>query len=214
MTDSLRRLLVVDDERIQRLIVTRVAESIGFIVDGAADLDAAAEWLARRRYDAIVLDLSLGAREGVSLLHMLRGGGADPLVVLISGMDARVRAPSCRQAKALDLRLAGAMAKPIVPATLRDVPRRAEHQVAGALAADEAAPVAVPSVAELAEALERGNITVAFQPKVGLIGRQVVGLEVFGALAAGGARAGATRSFRSARRTPWADRATHPACVA
>jgi two-component system, chemotaxis family, chemotaxis protein CheY len=181
MTDSLRRLLVVDDERIQRLIVTRVAESIGFTVDGAADLDEAAEWLARRRYDAIVLDLSLGAREGVSLLHMLRGGGADPLVVLILGMDARVRAPSCRQAEALDLRLAGAMAKPIVPATLRamlrDVRRRAGRHVAGAVAADEAAPVAVPSVAELAEALERGDITVAFQPKVGLISRQVVGLE-------------------------------------
>jgi EAL domain-containing protein (putative c-di-GMP-specific phosphodiesterase class I)/ActR/RegA family two-component response regulator len=181
MTDSLRRLLVVDDERIQRLIVTRVAESIGYTVDGAADLDEAAEWLARRRYDAIVLDLSLGAREGVSLLHMLRGGGADPLVVLISGIDARVRAASCRQAEALDLRLAGAMAKPIVPATLRamlrDVPRRAGHHVPGDEAADNAAPVAVPSVAELAEALERGDITVAFQPKVGLISRQVVGLE-------------------------------------
>jgi CheY-like chemotaxis protein len=61
MTDSSRRLLVVDDERIQRLIVTRVVESLGFVVDGAADLDEAAGWLSRRRYDAVVLDLSLAA---------------------------------------------------------------------------------------------------------------------------------------------------------
>jgi len=77
MADGGRRLLVVDDERIQRLIVTRAVESVGFTMDGAADLDEAAEWLSRRRYDAIVLDLSLGAREGVSLLHALRSGGAD-----------------------------------------------------------------------------------------------------------------------------------------
>src|SRR5208282_5074167 len=136
-----RRLLVVDDERIQRLIVTRAVESVGYVVDGAADLDEAAEFLSRRRYDAIVLDLSLGAREGISLLHTLRGGGSDPLVVLISGMDLRVRSASCRLAEALGLRVAGAVEKPIVPATLRallqDAPQRE--------AADKVVPGMVPS---------------------------------------------------------------------
>jgi EAL domain-containing protein (putative c-di-GMP-specific phosphodiesterase class I)/ActR/RegA family two-component response regulator len=173
MADGGRRLLVVDDERIQRLIVARAVESVGFIVDGAADLDEAAEWLSRRRYDAIVLDLSLGAREGVSLLHALRGGGTDPLVVLISGMDARVRTASCRLAEALRLRVAGALEKPIVPATLRallrDVPRLDTM--------DAVAATAVPSAAELASALDRGEIMVAFQPKVALVSRRVVGLE-------------------------------------
>jgi EAL domain-containing protein (putative c-di-GMP-specific phosphodiesterase class I) len=146
---------------------------VGFVVDGAADLDEAAEWLSRRRYDAIVLDLSLGAREGVSLLHMLRQRGADPLVVLISGMDMRVRSASCRLAEALGLRIAGSIEKPIVPATLRallrDVPRRE--------VADKAAAGTVPSAAELADALDRDEITVAFQPKVGLISRRVTGME-------------------------------------
>ncbi len=173
MTDSGRRLLVVDDERIQRLIVTRAVESVGFVVDGAADLDEAAEWLSRRRYDAIVLDLSLGAREGISLLHTLRGGESDPLVVLISGMDMRVRSASCRLAEALGLRVAGAIEKPIAPAALRallqDVPQRET--------VNKAAAGPVPSAAALADALDRGEITVAFQPKVGLISRRVNGLE-------------------------------------
>jgi EAL domain-containing protein (putative c-di-GMP-specific phosphodiesterase class I)/ActR/RegA family two-component response regulator len=173
MTDGSRRLLVVDDERIQRLIVTRAVESVGFTVDGAANLDEAAEWLSRRRYDAIVLDLSLGAREGVSLLHALRGGGADPLVVLISGMDARVRTASCRLAEALGLRVAGALEKPIVPATLRALLRDATPREA----ADQGVAAAVPSAAQLATAIDRGEITVAFQPKVALVTRRVTGLE-------------------------------------
>jgi EAL domain-containing protein (putative c-di-GMP-specific phosphodiesterase class I)/CheY-like chemotaxis protein len=173
MADGGRRLLVVDDERIQRLIVTRAVESVGFTVDGAADLDEAAEWLSRRTYDAIVLDLSLGAREGVSLLHALRAGGGDPLVVLISGMDARVRTASCRLAEALGLRVGGALEKPIVPATLRALLR----DVAPREAANQAAPAKVPSAAELSTALDRGEITVAFQPKVALASRRVTGLE-------------------------------------
>jgi len=173
MTDGSRRLLVVDDERIQRLIVTRAVESVGFVVDGAADLDEAAEFLSLRRYDAIVLDLSLGAREGISLLHTLRGGGSDPLVVLISGMDLRVRSASCRLAEALGLRVAGAIEKPIVPATLRAL----LHDVPRPEAADKVAPGALPSAAELADAIDCGEITVAFQPKVELISRRAAGLE-------------------------------------
>ena len=111
-----RRLLVVDDERMQRLIVARSVESLGYLVDSAEGLEQAAEYLALRTYDVIVLDLSLGAREGISLLHTLRRGEADPLIVFISGMDERVRAASCRLAEALGLRIAGALEKPIVPA--------------------------------------------------------------------------------------------------
>jgi hypothetical protein len=38
VTDANRQLLVVDDEPIQRLIVTRAVESLGFAVDGATEL--------------------------------------------------------------------------------------------------------------------------------------------------------------------------------
>jgi EAL domain-containing protein (putative c-di-GMP-specific phosphodiesterase class I) len=168
-----RRLLVVDDERMQRLIVARSVESLGYLVDSAQDLEEAAEYLALHTYDVIVLDLSLGAREGISLLHMLRRGEADPLIVFISGMDERVRAASCRLAEALGLRIAGALEKPIVPAALRGLlgnvsPREAAHESAG---------VAVPSADELSVALAHGDITVAFQPKVNLTSRRVTGFE-------------------------------------
>ena len=100
-------------------------------------------------------------------------GGADPLVVLISGMDARVRTASCRLAEALGLRVAGAIEKPIVPAALRALLR----DVSRPETPDRVAPTEVPTAAELEAALEGGDITVAFQPKVALASRLVTGLE-------------------------------------
>jgi EAL domain-containing protein (putative c-di-GMP-specific phosphodiesterase class I)/ActR/RegA family two-component response regulator len=173
MTDSNQRLLVVDDERIQQLIVTRAVESLGFDVDVAADLDEAARALSRHSYDVVVLDLSLGAREGVSLLHALRGGGADPVVVLISGFDPRVLSASCRLAEALGLRVAGALAKPIVPAMLRAMVSDARRREAAATVIGDCPPCP----ADLAMALDRGDITVAYQPKVALARRRVIGME-------------------------------------
>lgn len=173
MTDDRRHLLVVDDEPIQRLIVTRAVESLGFAVDGAAELEEAAALLGRQTYDAVVLDLSLGASEGVSLLHTLHGHGADPVVVLISGMDARVRAASYRMADALGVRVAGALEKPIVPARLRALLRDVPHHKAST----QAGRTPVPSAAELEVALDQHAISVEFQPQIRLSDGRVVGLE-------------------------------------
>ena len=73
-----RRLLVVDDERIQRMIIIRAVAPLGYTVDTAATLDDAAAQLAIWRYDAIILDLSLGQTEGISLLQVLRDSDSDP----------------------------------------------------------------------------------------------------------------------------------------
>ena len=159
-----RRLLVVDDEHIERMLVARAVTSLGFSVDGAANLDEAALLLGEHAYDAIVLDLALGETEGISLLPDLRAGGADPIVIFVSGMDDRVRAASARLAGTLGLRVAGALAKPVAPSALRDLLRTTPAR---------AAPPALeetiqPSEAELALALARGEIAASFQPKVAL----------------------------------------------
>lgn len=173
MTDDRQHLLVVDDEPIQRLIVMRAVEPLGFTVDGAADIEEAAALLANKNYDAVVLDLSLGATEGVSLLHTLHGHGTDPVVVLVSGMDARVRAASCRMADALGVRITGALEKPIVPARLRallrDTPRRkgAHHTGHGPL----------PTAADLQCALDGHDISVEYQPQIRLADGSVAGFE-------------------------------------
>ena len=53
------------------------------------------------RYDAILLDLSLGESDGISLLQAVRDSVSDPVVVIVSGLEDRVRTASFRLAEGL-----------------------------------------------------------------------------------------------------------------
>jgi EAL domain-containing protein (putative c-di-GMP-specific phosphodiesterase class I) len=164
---------VVDDEHISCLIVSRAVAALGFAADSAATLDEAASRIAVHAYDVIVLDLSLGEQDGISLLHAIADSGVDTVVVFISGLDNRVRAASVRIATALGLRVAGALAKPVVPAALCALLDHAPPQ----LRQQRLANRIPPTVAELATALDRGEITASFQPKVSLADGDIVGVE-------------------------------------
>ena len=167
------RLLVVDDERIQRMILVRAVTPLGYAVDEAENLTGATLLLAANRYDAVVLDLSLGETEGISLLQALRGADCDPVLIFISRLDERVRNASVRLAENMGLRVAGTLQKPASPsalrALLRDAPVRkiAQAEPDGHL----------PSTHELAAAIQAGIITPHYQPKVSLCGGKTVGVE-------------------------------------
>jgi EAL domain-containing protein (putative c-di-GMP-specific phosphodiesterase class I) len=165
--------LVVDDERIQRMIITRVVASMGYAADSAGTLEDAAALLSTYRYDAVVLDLSLGESEGISLLQALRHSLSDPVLVFISRLDDRVRAASTRLAVALGLRVAGAIQKPVSPTALRtlllDAPMRERVEP------NPRSPRLTPD--DLVEALRREEIAPQFQPKVALADGRVVGVE-------------------------------------
>ncbi len=168
-----RRLLVVDDERIQRMIISRAVASMGYAADSAANLEDASALLATYRYDAVVLDLSLGESEGISLLQALRKSLSDPVLVFISRLDDRVRTASTRLAVALGLRVAGAIQKPVSPTALRNL-------LAGAPPREPASPTAAQlqlTADDLAEALRHKDICAQFQPKIALADGQVAGME-------------------------------------
>ncbi len=172
MTES-RRLLVVDDERIQRMIVTRGVGALGFQADAAATLDEASALLGRHGYDAVLLDLSLGESEGISLLQAVRDNVADPAVIFISALDQRVRSASTRLAASLGVRVAGALHKPVAQAELAALlgalPVRAPSRPGAVCPA--------PGLDELAQAVHGGEIAVQFQPKVRLADGHVAGME-------------------------------------
>jgi EAL domain-containing protein (putative c-di-GMP-specific phosphodiesterase class I) len=168
-----RRLLVVDDEPVQCLIVVRAMAGFGFTTDSATSLDAAITLIGRHHYDAVVLDLSVSEREGISLLRLIASSNADPIVIFISHLDSRVRAASIRFATALGLRVGGALGKPVGPAALQallehPLPRSTGHRGACAVR---------PTAEELADAIDHHRIVAAFQPKISLADGQVVGVE-------------------------------------
>ena len=168
------RLLVVDDEAVQRLLVKRAAEQRGFATDTAATLPEAAAALAGAPYDVVVLDLSLRDHDGIELLRAIYETRSDPIIIFISGFDERVRQAAARLAIALGLRVAGTLGKPLpldrLDQLLGSIPERLRHK----------SDVATPEITadELRQALARGEFRCLYQPKLRLADRRIVGLEV------------------------------------
>jgi DNA-binding response OmpR family regulator len=78
------RILVTDDEPRIRAFVTRALEAEGFSTDAASDGAEALEYVCRRRYDLVVLDLLLPRVDGLTVLRELRRTQRDLPVVILS----------------------------------------------------------------------------------------------------------------------------------
>jgi EAL domain-containing protein (putative c-di-GMP-specific phosphodiesterase class I) len=115
------RLLVFDDDAAVGRLVVRVAAMAG--LDAAAVIEPAA--FRQRLIDAppqiIVLDLQLGATDGVEQLRFLAEQRFRGSIIVMSGFDSRVLAATAAVAKNLELNIAATMAKPIRVAELEQI---------------------------------------------------------------------------------------------
>lgn len=170
---SQKRLLVVDDERVQRMLVSHAVTPMGYLVDAVADLRSATAHLEEYHYDAVVLDLSLGETEGISLLRALRDAAGDPILIFLSRLDERVLTASLRLAEGMGLRVAGTLQKPASPGALRALLRDAPPRRARRAEPDPFPP----TVSELASAIQDGTIVPHYQPQISLRDGRVVGVE-------------------------------------
>jgi EAL domain-containing protein (putative c-di-GMP-specific phosphodiesterase class I)/ActR/RegA family two-component response regulator len=167
------RVLIVDDEVIQRLILARCVEMLGWKAETAGSVDEAVAKFTARPFDIVVIDLCLGEQDGMHLLRHLRRYRADPSVIFVSGMDDRIRAAAFRIASDLGLRVAGTLAKPIDPYSLHALllsnPTHAR--------ADVRSNSGCPSAEELSQALTDDEIHTEYQPKTNLLTGEIVGVE-------------------------------------
>lgn len=82
-----RRILIVDDEELIVMGMRRYFEGLGFVVDGAVELEEAQSLLAHIRYDLIIVDLRLTGVDGVEGLQIVSEAherSADTRVLLLS----------------------------------------------------------------------------------------------------------------------------------
>lgn len=111
--------------------------------------------------DIVLLDLCIGAEDGIEALHHLAEQGCTAGVVLISGMDAKVLRTAERIGVDLGLRVLGALEKPFgmqhLAAMLEAAP--AVSDKGNTVAGDERA---------LHAALINGELTLHYQPKIDL----------------------------------------------
>jgi DNA-binding response OmpR family regulator len=83
------RVLVVDDDPLNRMLLTRSLEQAGHRVGSAASGQEALEILRERPFDVVLLDIVMPELDGVAVLERLKG---DPVlqhvpVIMISAVD-------------------------------------------------------------------------------------------------------------------------------
>jgi DNA-binding response OmpR family regulator len=79
-------LLVVDDDRIIRKLLTRVAERAGFEVDSARDGVEALEMLSRKEYEIAIVDLMMPRLSGYELVQRISNLVPRPTVIVATAL--------------------------------------------------------------------------------------------------------------------------------
>jgi two-component system, chemotaxis family, chemotaxis protein CheY len=134
-----RRLLVVDDDNLHRMIICRVAAKAGYEPSAAATYEEAAKLAQEIAFDCITLDLSLGPHAGVEMLRHLWVVGCKAPIIVISGCDGVTCSETLKVAKSLNLNIWQSMSKPVDLAVLRYWFERLQSQPEAAAAAVAAA---------------------------------------------------------------------------
>jgi len=88
MSETKTRVLVVDDDARLRELLQRYLTEQGFAVRAVVDGADMNRWLARERYDLMVLDLMMPGEDGLSICRRLRGlGDKMPIIMLTARGD-------------------------------------------------------------------------------------------------------------------------------
>ncbi len=82
------KLLVVDDDRKLGGFLRKGLEARGFVVDYSDNGDEGYTLATTRSYDALVLDIMLPGRDGLSILRNLREGNSSVPVILLTARSA------------------------------------------------------------------------------------------------------------------------------
>nr|WP_294516079.1 EAL domain-containing response regulator [uncultured Rhodopila sp.] len=172
-TPAPQRLLVIDDQRLDRAITTHAASRMGYAATAAASIAETRDLLEQgARFDIVVLDLLLGDEDGLEALPLLSQLNPSAVVVLASGFDGRILGASQRLASSLGLRVAGVLRKPILPTALQ----RMLRQNPGTQIVTTGPGLLIPPE-RLRAAIADGQIRPWFQPKMSLTSGTVVGTE-------------------------------------
>jgi two-component system nitrogen regulation response regulator NtrX len=94
------RVLIVDDEAANRMVVRTILSGAGFEVAEAGDAFAALDRIDRDPPHAVLLDIKMPGMDGLGLLENLRGRGVDVPIVVLTGHGDEFTAATCLAAGA------------------------------------------------------------------------------------------------------------------
>lgn len=116
MIQKKHRILVADDDRISRIIMTTNLEAAGHSVRGEADGASALAALGQEFFDLVVLDLFMPDMDGDQVLEQIRANEALHAlpVIIVSGDGDSENTRRCSS-----LGACGLLTKPVDPQELR-----------------------------------------------------------------------------------------------
>jgi two-component system, OmpR family, copper resistance phosphate regulon response regulator CusR len=82
------RILLVEDEPTAARFISKGLREASYAVDVARDGEAASDCCAQNDYDAVVLDLMLPKKDGMTVCRELRAGGSDVPILMLTARDA------------------------------------------------------------------------------------------------------------------------------
>jgi CheY-like chemotaxis protein len=112
------QLLIVDDDAMQRRLISIAAKQAGHSVTVAQSCAEALAYIRNTRFDCVTLDLMLEDGEGTQVLSAMAETRFAGTVVVISGMDAAHRSAARSYARSLGVDLQS-LPKPVDLAALR-----------------------------------------------------------------------------------------------
>ncbi|QID18960.1 EAL domain-containing protein [Nitrogeniibacter mangrovi] len=123
------RLLVIDDDDINRMLACAALEEAGFVVDEAPDGEAGLEAYARQRPDLVLLDVMMPGMDGFETCRRLRERGAFEPIIMLTGLEDTASIEKAYDSGATDF-----ISKPINWTLLR---HRVRYALRAAAAFDE-----------------------------------------------------------------------------
>lgn len=178
------RLLILDDDAAVCRTLKAMAEAVGaqacICTRPAAFFEALAEWVPTH----IALDLSMPDMDGVQVIAELANRGCTARIIISSGLDSKLLKAASRSAGENGLDIAGVLPKPFTLSLLRSLLREGGKERMGS----QSAPVGqagsppqgkavAPTAADLKRALQQGELSVAYQPKIACATGELKGFE-------------------------------------
>jgi DNA-binding response OmpR family regulator len=149
------RVLVVDDEPVPRMTVTRALNLMGYRADEAASGVEALRKLTSGYYDLMLLDLRMPGLDGVEVLRQARTRSPDTLVIILTAHATLDSAIAAVRFGAVDYLLK--------PYSIRDT----EAAIARALENRQSAPEAGHAPAR--RTLQRGPLTLDLETRIATV---------------------------------------------
>lgn len=168
------RLVIMEDDRSIRTFIMKVAEGAGFATRFASSLDEFLTLLDDWKPSAIILDLNMPDTDGVECMRRIREVRTTAKILIMSGMDTKTLESAGSLGRQFGLEVVGLLQKPVSVASLREMFEKLYEDVVSI------------DYANLANAIERDDLFLVYQPKIELETNRAVGVEALLRWRAGG----------------------------